>query len=148
MPFFIPLLIPIDLRFLHAIRLLRVFRLLKIGRYSYALNLLTKALNNVKEVIAVAFFILVLILIFASSLMFYIENDAQPEAFSSIPDTMWWAIATLTTVGHGDVYPITPLGKFLGSFNAILGIGMFALPAGVFATAFIEEIQKIKSPEN
>lgn len=145
LPFFLPLLIPIDLRFIRALRLLRIFRLLKLGRYSYALSLLSRSLQNIKEVIAVAFFALVIILILASSMMFYIENEAQPEKFSSIPDTMWWAIATLTTVGYGDIYPITPLGKFLGSFIAILGIGMFALPAGVLAIAFLEEIQKKKS---
>jgi voltage-gated potassium channel len=116
--------------------------LLKLGRYTYAMNLLKRALFNVKEVMAIAFLVLVVLLIFSSSLMFYIEHDAQPVIFSSIPDTMWWAIATLTTVGYGDAYPITPLGKFLGSFVAIIGIGMFAIPTGVLATAFIEEIRK------
>lgn len=140
-PFFLPLLIPVDLRFVRAIRLVRIFRLLKLGRYSYALNLLKRAFSKEKEVLAVACFVLVILLILASSLMFYLEHDAQPEVFASIPHTMWWAIATLTTVGYGDVYPITSLGKILGSFIAVLGIGMFAIPTGVLATAFIEEVQ-------
>ncbi len=145
LPFFLPLLIPIDLRFIRIIRLLRIFRLFKLVRYSYALNLLRQAFSKEKEIIAVACFVLVILLVVASSLMFYIEHDAQPEAFSNIPATMWWAVATLTTVGYGDICPVTPLGKLLGSFIAILGIGMFAIPTGVLATAFIEELQKRNS---
>ena len=74
--------------------------------------------------------------------MYYIEREYQPEAFSSIPAAMWWAVATLTTVGYGDVYPITFLGKIIGSFIAVLGVGLFALPAGIIASGFITEIQK------
>lgn len=144
-PFFLPLLVPIDLRFVRALRLARIFRLLKLGRHSYALGLLTRAFYKQKEILAVAGFVLVILLILSSSMMFYLEHDAQPEIFSSIPHTMWWAIATLTTVGYGDVYPIIPLGKLLGSFIAVLGIGMFAIPTGVLSTAFIEEIQKKNS---
>ena len=74
--------------------------------------------------------------------MYYIEREYQPEAFSSIPAAMWWAVATLTTVGYGDVYPITVLGKIIGSFIAVLGVGLFALPAGIIASGFITEIKK------
>jgi len=73
--------------------------------------------------------------------MYFIEHEAQPQAFPSILSSMWWAVMTLTTVGYGDVYPITPLGKFLGAFIAVLGIGMFVLPAGILASGFSEEIQ-------
>jgi len=142
LPFFLPILIPVDLRFVRAARLMRLFRLLKLGRYSYALKMLGGAFQKSKEILAVVASVLVIILIFASSLMFYLEHEAQPEAFSSIPQAMWWTIVTLTTVGYGDVYPITVGGKLLGSFIAVMGIGMFAIPAGVLATAFIEEIQK------
>ena len=76
--------------------------------------------------------------------MYYVEHDAQPDAFTSIPATMWWSIATLTTVGYGDIYPVTPLGKFLGSVTAILGISLFALPTGILASGFSEEINKKK----
>ncbi len=78
-------------------------------------------------------------------MMYYVEYEAQPEAFSSIPAAMWWAVATLTTVGYGDVYPITPLGKLIGGVIALIGVGMVALPAGVFASAFMEEVQKKRS---
>ncbi len=140
-PFYLPFLIPIDLRFLRILRLFRLIRLFKLGRYSYALNLLKRSFTKEKEILIISFFILIILLIMASSLMYYVEYEAQPDTFSSIPTTMWWAIATLTTVGYGDIYPITPLGKFIGAFIAILGIGMFAIPTGVLATAFIEEIQ-------
>lgn len=76
--------------------------------------------------------------------MYFIEKEAQPEAFSSIPEAMWWGIITLTTVGYGDVYPITPLGKILGALIAFLGIGMFALPAGILGSGLIEATQKKK----
>ncbi len=84
---------------------------------------------------------------FASSLMYYVENSAQPDVFSSIPAAMWWGIATLTTVGYGDVYPITPAGKMLGAFIALLGIGMVALPTGILGSAFMEEIEKQKAED-
>ncbi len=76
--------------------------------------------------------------------MYFVEHDAQPEKFSSIPETMWWSIATLTTVGYGDVFPITTLGKILTAFISILGIGLFALPAGILASGFSDEFKKAK----
>jgi voltage-gated potassium channel len=76
--------------------------------------------------------------------MYYAEHDAQPDKFSSIPETMWWSVATLTTVGYGDEYPITGLGKFLTACISILGIGMFALPAGILASGFSDEFKKLK----
>lgn len=87
-------------------------------------------------------------LLMTSSLMYYIENEAQPASFSSIPQTMWWGIATLTTVGYGDVYPITPLGKMFGGIIAILGIGLFALPTGILASGFSDELNRHKTNLN
>ena len=141
MPFFAPMMLSLDLRSLRVVRLFRIFRVFKVARYSSAVRVIAKVLRKEKEMIAVSFFIMLLLLIFASSLMYAVEYEAQPETFSSIPETMWWAVAALTTVGYGDMYPITPLGKFLGAVIAVLGIGMFALPAGVLASGFIEEIQ-------
>ena len=77
-----------------------------------------------------------------SSFLYIVEHDAQPEIFSSIPSAMWWGVATLTTVGYGDAYPITPLGRFLGAIVAIMGVGMFALPAGILASGFAREMDK------
>ncbi len=145
LPFYLPMLIPLDLRFIRALRLFRLFRILKMGRYSIALQTLGNVLKDKKEELFVSIFSILILLIMASSLMYFVESDAQPEVFSSIPAAMWWGVATLTTVGYGDVYPITPLGKFLGSIIAILGIGLFALPAGILASGFSEQIQKKKN---
>ena len=144
LPFYLPFLIAMDLRFLRMLRLFRLFRLFKLARYSAALTLIKKAFLKNYEVLVSAFIILIILLIVSSTLMYHVEFEAQPDAFDSIPSTMWWAIATLTTVGYGDIYPITPLGKFLGAFIAILGISMFAIPTGVFASSFLEEMQKRK----
>ena len=86
--------------------------------------------------------VLLLLLLLASSLVFYAESGAQPDKFSSIPETMWWGIITLTTVGYGDVYPVTIAGRALAGVMAILGIGLFALPAGILGSGFIEEMQQ------
>ncbi len=88
-------------------------------------------------------FILVLLLL-SSAAMYFIENPAQPEKFSSIPAAMWWGVSTLTTVGYDDAYPVTPVDKILGSVIAIMGIGLFALPAGILGSAFVEDLQKRK----
>jgi len=143
LPFYIPLL-GIDLRFLRAIRMLRIARIAKFGRYSRSLQIINRVFKERKEQLICAVFFLIVLLTISSSLMYYAENSAQPESFESIPKSMWWAVATLTTVGYGDVYPITPLGKLMASFIAILGIGMFALPTGILGAGFMEEINKNK----
>ena len=84
---------------------------------------------------------MILILVIASCLVYYCENSIQPKAFPDIPSTMWWGIVTLTTIGYGDVFPITIPGKILTSIIAVLGIGLFALPAGILGSGFVEEIQ-------
>lgn len=142
LPFYLPMFIPFDLRFIRAVRLFRLFRLFKIGRYSQSLRTLGKVLKSKKEDLLITAFIVFILLVVASSLMYFVENKAQPEAFSSIPTAMWWGVITLTTVGYGDIYPVTMAGKVLGSIISILGIGIFALPTGILASGFAEEIQK------
>jgi voltage-gated potassium channel len=90
-------------------------------------------------------FVLVILLVCASTLMFHLEHDAQPNAFSSIPATMWWGIVTLTTIGYGDMAPVTAAGRALGGVVAVLGIGMFALPAGLLGAAFVDELGKLRA---
>ncbi|MGI0105969.1 ion transporter [Salinimicrobium sp. WS361] len=144
LPFYLPFL-GIDLRLLRMFRIFRVFRLFKIARYLTALELMERVLIKKKEELMVSLIFTVFLLLLASTLMYYIENEAQPEHFSSIPETMWWGIATLTTVGYGDMYPVTGLGQFLGGIIAIIGIGLFALPTGILAAGFSEEVsQKAK----
>lgn len=137
-PFFLGAFL-VDLRFLRALRLLRFFRLLKIARYSESIQSLNRVLITKREDLVIAFSANMVLLLIASSIMYYIESDAQPDAFGSIPETLWWGVATLTTVGYGDVHPVTPLGKAVGAIVAVLGIGLFALPASMLASGFIEE---------
>ncbi len=142
LPFYLPLLLPYDMRFVRVLRLLRLSRLLKLGRYSEAMQTLGRVLKSKREELSVSVFAVVVLLILASSVMYHVEHSVQPVAFSSIPATMWWGVATLTTVGYGDVYPITALGKILGAIIAILGIGLFALPAGILASGFSEAFER------
>jgi voltage-gated potassium channel len=141
LPFYLAFL-PIDLRFIRMIRFFRVFRLLKIARYLKALNLIQTVLRERREQIYLSVMFIFFLLIIVSTLMFYVENDAQPQVFSSIPASMWWGIETLTTVGYGDMLPVTMYGKILGGMISVLGIGLFALPAGILSSGLTEHLQK------
>lgn len=138
-PYYLPL-IGIDLRFLRVMRLFRLFRIFKIARYLKALNMMQAVLRERKEELGISILFTGFMLLIASTLMYYVENEAQPDKFSCIPETMWWGIATLTTVGYGDVFPITTIGKVLGGVIAVIGVGLFALPAGILASGFAEQL--------
>ncbi len=139
LPFYLSGLIDADLRILRALRLLRV---LKLSRYSTSISLLLDALRNEARAIAAAIFVLSLLLLVAASFAYLVEHRAQPNAFGTIPDALWWAVITMTTVGFGDVVPITPFGKVIGGIIAVIGIGMVALPAGLLAAAFSEQLHQ------
>lgn len=145
---FLPALLTLgtaDLRFIRVVRLLRLARILKITRYSAATRLFWRVLVATRMELLLSLTLMLILLILASGAMYHAEHEAQPESFSSIPATMWWAIATLTTVGYGDITPITTLGKMIASVIAILGIAMFALPTGILGAAFLEESQRLRS---
>jgi voltage-gated potassium channel len=144
LPFFLPFLIHADLRFLRILRLFRILRILKLGRYSDAVTTFSSIISRKKEELLVALSLLFIALILVSSVMYYAEHEAQPEVYSSIPHAMWWALVTLATVGYGDVYPITFLGKMMTGVAIIIGVCIFALPTAIFAAGFIEEIEKDK----
>ncbi len=133
LPFFISFIIPFDLRMLRVFRLLR---LLKLARYSPALATIVKVLQTESKALFGALIIMFGLLLLSSSLIYYAEHQTQPQAFGSIPQAMWWAIATLTNVGYGDVVPITLAGRIIGGVVMILGLGMFSIPVGIIATAF------------
>lgn len=139
LPFYLAFILAVDLRFMRVFRLLR---LLKLTRYSAALQMLGAAVYGQRRALGAALVIIATLLVFASSVIYLLEKDAQPDAFGSIPEAMWWGLATLTTVGYGDVTPVSVAGKVFGGFIMVLGIGMFALPAGILATAFGNEIKK------
>lgn len=144
LPFYLPFL-SVDLRALRMFRLLRIMRLMrvaKLARYSESLQMLARVLRAKREQLISAVFIVLIMLVMAATLMYYAENGAQPKAFSSIPAAMWWAAVTLTTVGYGDIYPITVLGKVMGALTAMLGIGMFALPTAILGAGFLEDLER------
>ncbi len=141
LPFYLPFT-GLDLRFLRVLRMMRIFRLAKLGRYSQSLQILHGVMAAKKEQLVCTLFVLLLLVIVAASMLYYAENHVQPDHFSSIPASMWWAVTTLTTVGYGDVCPMTGLGKAMASVIAILGIGMFALPTGILGAGFIEQMSR------
>jgi voltage-gated potassium channel len=135
-----------DIAFL--VRFSRILWILKLGHYTPALDTLAKVVRAKKEELSVAFFFLFLVLILSSSLMYYAEHAAQPTKFTSILASMWWGVETLSTVGYGDIVPVTPLGKLIGSVVAISGIALFALPAGILASGFVAELRKEKEEKS
>lgn len=146
----LPLFFPppsVDARFIRVVRVLRIFRVLKLVRYFRALRLLGQVIFNRKEELVSIFLVLLILLSISSSLMYFVEHEDQPEVFTSIPATMWWSIVTLTTVGYGDTYPITALGQTIAAIIAILGIGMFALPAGILGAGFVEALAAHRSDD-
>ncbi|MEK9679967.1 MAG: ion transporter, partial [Rhodospirillaceae bacterium] len=120
----------------------RLVRLLKLTRYSPALTNIGAVIVAQRKALVAALLIIVCALLFSATILFAVEHEAQPDKFSSIPAAMWWTLATLSTVGYGDVLPITVWGRIFGSMTMILGIGMLALPTGVIATGFANEIRK------
>jgi len=147
LPFFLPMFIAFDLRILRLLRMIRLVRIFKLGRYSTSLRLILDVLKEKKEDLGVTIFITLVLLILASALMFHLEHEGQPDKFPNILASFWWAIATLTTVGYGDVYPITNWGKFISGIIALLGIGLVALPTGILSSAFIERMSNKKEEE-
>ncbi len=137
LPFYLSFLITLDLRFMRVLRLLRVF---KLTRYSSAMSIMLTVLRQEARAFGAALFVLLLLMVFSASMIFLFEHKAQPDVFSNIPNSMWWAVITLTTVGFGDAYPVTPMGKLFGAMISIIGIGMVALPAGILASAFSEQL--------
>jgi len=146
-PFYLPLIVPIEFRMLRLLRLLRLFRVLRLGKYSNAFETFVDVLKSKKEEIVITIVMAIIILILASSAMYTVEREVQPEEFGSIPDSMWWAVMTLATVGYGDAVPITPVGKFLAAIVALSSIGLFALPAGILASGFAESIRGKRESE-
>ncbi len=139
LPFFLTLVSPADLR---VFIVFRIFRFLKLARYSPGIRSLYEAVLQERRALLACVVILASLVLVSASVMHLIEHQAQPEKFGTIPDAMWWAVVTLTTVGYGDAVPITALGKFVAGVIAILGLGMLALPVGIIATSFAEVIHR------
>jgi voltage-gated potassium channel len=142
LPFYIPFFMDVDLRTLRILRLLRFLRVFKISRYTKASKIIFSVLHAKRESLLISFLITIFSIIAASTIMYFIEHESQPVAFSSIPAAMWWSVTTLTTVGYGDVVPVTNWGKFFSGIISLLGFGLFALPAGILASGFSNEFSK------
>lgn len=134
----------LDGRVVRALRLYRIIRIVKLARYTAGFSVIGRVLKNKKEELLITASLMLMLLIISSTFVYYLEMEAQPEAFSSIPAAMWWASSTLTTVGYGDIYPITIGGRFFAVLAQISSIGIFALPTGILGAGFVAEMNKVK----
>ncbi|GGW90667.1 ion transporter [Alteromonas halophila] len=139
LPFYLGSLVNIDLRVL---RLLRVVRMIKLGRYSRSMQTIFTVIRKEARTLLAATSMLLILMVIAATIIFYLEHHAQPDVFTSIPASLWWALVTLTTVGYGDVVPVTALGKVFGGFITLLGVGLYALPAGILSSSFTAHMQQ------
>jgi voltage-gated potassium channel len=144
LPFFLNQFMKVDGRFLRILRLFRLTRIFKLGRDSSSLKLFIQALRGVKNELKFTLFLSSLAILFSASAIYYLEHEAQPDKFSSITESIWWATVSLATVGYGDVYPITPGGKVFASFISLIGIGVVAIPTGIISASFVEEIYNLR----
>ena len=148
LPFYFHIFFGLDLRVLRIMRLLRFLRLFKLTAYMKSAkmirNVFVSRANELKLSMVLIFFLLII----AACLVYFAEHLAQPNSFSSIPATMWWAVVTITSVGYGDMVPVTSLGKILTGIISLSGLAIFALPAGIITAGFLEEMRKMKKPKS
>lgn len=133
-----------DTPMVHIVILPYIFIIFKLIRYSRSFRIIGNVLGAVKEELVTAYTACGIMVCFSAILMYYIERNAQPEAFSNVGDGLWWAIVAFTTVGYGDIYPVTPLGKVLSSIISLIGIAMIAIPTGIITSAFMTMMQRKK----
>lgn len=138
LPVYLGFFLALDLRF---VRVLRLLRMAKLTRHSRALLILGKVFRMKASELGLALFVLLVTLVFVSSAMYFLEHDAQPDKFSNIPESMWWGIVTLATVGYGDTYPVTLWGRVFGGIFIILGIMVYALPVAILASGYNDVVK-------
>ncbi|MBR9859729.1 ion transporter [bacterium] len=144
LPFYLPMLIKLDLRELRLLRLFRFFRLLKIHRYNTSVNIILDVFKEKRTELGITGLLALITVTIAAMLMYHVEGPVQPEAFPDILSAFWWAVATLTAVGYGDIYPVTGIGRFIAGVIALVGIGLVALPTGLISVGFLEKIKERK----
>ena len=138
---FLPLILGLFGVSSHQLIVLRLLRIFKIFQNTAIMNRLVRVFKKIYLELLVSYCLIFVILIISCVMMFYAEHDAQPQVFSSISNTLWWGVTTLTTVGYGDMYPITLVGRIVAAILSMLGIGVFAIPSGLIGGAFIDEIR-------
>lgn len=144
LPFYLPFFLAVDLRFIRILRVMRLLRVFKLNRYLKAFRIVGAVIMDKRSELSITIFVTFLLLLLSSTVMYYLEGDVQPDSFPNIISTFWWAIATLTTVGYGDVVPVTGWGRFISGIIALLGIGLVALPTGIISAAFVEALEEEK----
>ena len=140
LPFYLPMFLPTSVLGMRALRLVRLFRILKLNRYSDAMASIGQVITEKQRELCGSFFVVSLLMVVSSLLMYAIEHDAQPQVFKNAFSGLWWAVATLTTVGYGDIYPVTAIGRIIGAFIALLGIAAVAIPTGIISSGLIERM--------
>ena len=148
LPFYIHVFVGFDLRILRIFRLLRFLRLFRLTAYMRSAQMVRNVFVLRASELKLSMVLILLFIMIASCLIYFAEHLAQPDKFSSIPATMWYAVVTVTSIGYGDLVPITPLGKTLSSILSLAGLPVFALPAGIITAGFLEEIRKTKKPKH
>ena len=148
LPFYLPFILKFDFRIVRLLRVARLMRIFKISRYTKSLRLVGNLIVQKRSELATTIFITFILILLSSTIMYDLEHEVQPDKFPNIVSTFWWAVATLTTVGYGDVYPVTGWGQFISGVIAILGIGLVALPTGIISSGFIEQLEKDKEAKN
>ncbi|MCQ2380132.1 MAG: ion transporter [Victivallaceae bacterium] len=148
LPFYLPMILPFNLLGLRAVRLVRLLRIFKFNRYSDAMTSVWLVIKKKLPAITAALVMVFILLVMSSLFIYFAEHDAQPDKFENAFSGLWWAVATLTTVGYGDIYPITICGKILGTVIALLGIGVVAIPTGILSSGFIEHLNKHEDEED
>jgi voltage-gated potassium channel len=151
LPFIAFLIFGSNMQVLWALQIFRIAKLFKLKRVKSAMIVIINVIKKQREPLLITLFVAFTLILSSGFIMYFVENPAQPEVFSSISKSMWWAVITLTTIGYGDMYPITPTGQFLGGIIALCGIAIIALPSGIIASGFSQEIErykKLKKKEN
>lgn len=147
-PFYLPYLIPIDLRVLRTFRVIRIFRLFKVNRYTNSLSTIGRVIKNKAHQLISSILVVSVLIVIASIIMYNVEHEAQPEVFENAFSGIWWAIATITTVGYGDIFPVTAVGKIISAVIAVLGIGLVAVPTGIISAGFMEVLDEKEEDED
>lgn len=144
LPYYLPIFFPAGAAVFRLFRVVRIFRLFQINAYYDSLNVIAEVISSKRQQLVSSVFIILVLMVASSLCMYSLEHEAQPEVFSNAFSGIWWSVSTLLTVGYGDIYPITTLGKIVGIFITFLGVGMVAIPTGIISAGFVDQYSRIK----